>query len=160
MSQAERADVLVRLARVEVGHVGPVSRGGRGKRNPVKEKAMKASAALPKEQQVSERTIKRAIAKAEGRKPEPKPLSEPKPEQPLSTVVHQIRGHLYEAKNAEARAIKLRHQAGQKLLRLRQRMALSEEEWWDRLSGREYCHFAAVRKLKDCSKRLIPVAKQ
>jgi hypothetical protein len=97
---------------------------------------MKASAALPKEHQVSERTIKRAISKAEGRKPEPKPLSEPKPEQPLSTVVGQIREHLYDARNSEARAIKLRHQAGQKLRGLRQRTALGEAEWWAWLERR------------------------
>jgi hypothetical protein len=49
-----------------------ISKGGRGKKNAVKAKAMEANAALPKEQQVSERTIKRSIAKSEGRTPTPR----------------------------------------------------------------------------------------
>jgi len=48
-------------------------KGGRGKRNPVKAKALELNKALPKEDQVSEKTIKRAIAEAEGKKPKAKP---------------------------------------------------------------------------------------
>ena len=47
----------------------PHIKGGRGKQNAIKEKALAINAALPKEQQVSEPTIKRAIAKAEGKTP-------------------------------------------------------------------------------------------
>ena len=80
LSQQDRADAIVAwIATIEVdkklGQAGPVSelKGGRGKRNPIKEKALAVNASLPKEQQVSERTIKRAMAKAEGKTPEPKP---------------------------------------------------------------------------------------
>lgn len=45
-------------------------KGGRGKKNPVKEKAVAAG----KQLEISESTIKRAIAKAEGREPAPKPV--------------------------------------------------------------------------------------
>ena len=85
LSQQDRADAIVAwIATIEAdnkpGQAGPVSelKGGRGKRNPIKEKALAINAELPKEQQVSERTIKRAIAKAEGKTPKPKPKPQPK----------------------------------------------------------------------------------
>jgi hypothetical protein len=46
---------------------------------------------------------------------------------PIADVVVQIRGHLYDANNAEARCIKHRLAAGQKLLSLRQRIEAGEE---------------------------------
>ena len=66
----------------------PHIKGGRGKRNPIKEKALAINAALPKEQQVSERTIKRAIAKAEGKTPAAKqytarPMPKPRSGKPV-----------------------------------------------------------------------------
>ena len=82
MLKSERADAIVALAKMEAenkpGQAGPVSeaKGGRGKKSPVKEKALAINADLPEEQQVSERTIKRSIAKAEGKKPKP---SKPRP---------------------------------------------------------------------------------
>ena len=63
-------------------HKGPVEaawkrmdKGGRGKKNKVKAKALEINATLPKGQQVSERTIKRELAKAEGRTPRPRKLA-------------------------------------------------------------------------------------
>lgn len=47
-------------------------RGGRGKKNPVKEEALQLNQALPKEQQASERTIKRALAESEAKERAPK----------------------------------------------------------------------------------------
>jgi hypothetical protein len=74
MTKEQIADVIVALAKIKAaekpGQAGPVS-GGRGKRNPVKAKAVEINKALPKEDQVSERTIKRSIAKAEGRPKKP-----------------------------------------------------------------------------------------
>ena len=54
--------------------------GGRGNKNPVKDAAIKINDALPKQDRVSERTLKRSLAKAEGKKPTPKPTA------PISTV--------------------------------------------------------------------------
>ena len=59
--------VAARMAVNKPGHDGPVSKGGRGKVNPVKAAVMadaKAAGLDP-----SERTVKRAIAKAEGKVP-------------------------------------------------------------------------------------------
>ena len=59
--------VAARMAVNKPGHDGPVSKGGRGKVNPVKAAVMadaKAAGLDP-----SERTVKRSIAKAEGRAP-------------------------------------------------------------------------------------------
>jgi hypothetical protein len=94
LTKQERADAIVAAAKMAVenkaGHVGPVSddgltdagkrlvggigklvdeiaRGGRGKKNPIKEKALAVNAALPKDQQVSERTIKRSLQDDEKR---------------------------------------------------------------------------------------------
>jgi hypothetical protein len=50
-------------------------RGGRGKRSPIKEAALGINQSLPTAQQVSERTIKRSIAKSEGRLPEPSKIA-------------------------------------------------------------------------------------
>jgi hypothetical protein len=81
-------DAAVRMAvEKKPGQGGPVSdvvgempdippeldrRGGRGKKNPVKEQALQLNQALPKEQQASERTIKRALAKSEAKERAPK----------------------------------------------------------------------------------------
>jgi hypothetical protein len=94
LSQQERSDLIVAAVKAgkeprqryvggisgssmpenKPGQVGPVAeKGGRGKRNPIKEEALAVNAALPKEQQVSERTIKRSLAKAEGKAPAPEP---------------------------------------------------------------------------------------
>ena len=77
----------------------PHIKGGRGKRNPIKEKALAINAALPKEQQVSERTIKRAMAKAEGKTPEPKryaarPLPKPRSGKPIIGIEAARRHYL------------------------------------------------------------------
>ena len=58
--------------------------GGRGKKNPIKEKAV----AVGKKHGISEATVKRSIAKAEGKLPEPKrytarPLPKPKSGKPV-----------------------------------------------------------------------------
>ena len=50
--------------------LGEVSKGGRGKKDAVKEAAVKAAA----EHGISKRTVERSIAKAEGRTPKPKPV--------------------------------------------------------------------------------------
>jgi hypothetical protein len=60
------------------GQVGPVSKGGRGKVNETKAKAV----AIAKEHGISDRRVKRAIAKVEGKKPKPK-KKERIPEHPL-----------------------------------------------------------------------------
>jgi hypothetical protein len=100
LTQGQLADVLVALAKMEVeketGPSGPVSddagkmpeippefdrRGGRGKKNPVKEQAFRLNQALPKEQQVGERTIKRAVAKSDAKEAKPKAkVTKPKPQ--------------------------------------------------------------------------------
>jgi hypothetical protein len=75
MLKSERADAIVALAKMSAekpDHVDPVSKGGRGKKSAVKARALEINAALPKEQRVSEPTIKRSIAKAEGKTPKPK----------------------------------------------------------------------------------------
>ena len=91
LTPGQMADIIVALAKIEIkketGSSEPVSempdippeldrRGGRGKKNPVKEKALELNAALPEDQRASESSIKRAIAKAEG---PPKAKAEPKP---------------------------------------------------------------------------------
>ena len=53
-------------------------KGGCGKKNPVKEKAV----AEAKKHGISDSTIKRAISKVEGRKPKPKPSTQPKSTEP------------------------------------------------------------------------------
>jgi hypothetical protein len=78
LTSGQLAAVLVKLAEIEVGkETGssePVSesKGGRGRKSPIKAKAVEINAALPEDQRVSESSIKRAIAKAEGKKPKPK----------------------------------------------------------------------------------------
>lgn len=55
-------------------------------------------------------------------------------QQPIQSVVVEIRGHLYDAKTAEARRDKFRLQAGQKLLGLRKRVEDGEAgcvSWWE-----------------------------
>jgi hypothetical protein len=72
MSKAERADAIVKLAKMRAekkpGQAGPVhAKGGRGKKSAVKAEAAEINAALPKGAQVSERTIKRAMQNAEAK---------------------------------------------------------------------------------------------
>jgi hypothetical protein len=96
LSKQERADAIVAwvhlLEENKPGQVGPVSeaKGGRGKRSPLKEQALAINAELPKEQQVSERTIKRSIAKAEGKTPKPKaaPVEEESDDDDFVGVAH------------------------------------------------------------------------
>jgi ParB-like chromosome segregation protein Spo0J len=74
-----QAEILVKIAKLELGQNritdDPVSerpevnKGGRGKVNPVKARVLALNRALPKSKRVSEPTIKRALAKAEGKKP-------------------------------------------------------------------------------------------
>jgi hypothetical protein len=101
LSKQERADIIVAIAKARIekpGQVGPVSpdgsakppkpaastrpavvpKGGRGVQNAVKQTALSINRKLPEDQQVSERTIKRSIAKAEGRLPEPSRFAGPK----------------------------------------------------------------------------------
>jgi hypothetical protein len=63
MLKIDRAKAIVALAKL--GQVGPVSekphKGGRGKVNPIKAKALEINAGLPENERVSERTIKREI---------------------------------------------------------------------------------------------------
>ena len=71
LTSGQLAAVLVKLEEIEVGkETGssePVSesKGGRGRKSPIKAKAVEINAALPEDQRVSESSIKRAIAKAE-----------------------------------------------------------------------------------------------
>ena len=80
LTKQQQADLIVAAVKAgeKLAQVEPVSKGGRGKKNAVKAKALEINSALPKEQQVSEPTIKRAIAKAEGRIPQPKTIVGPK----------------------------------------------------------------------------------
>jgi hypothetical protein len=92
LTKEQIADALIALGKIKAkqkpGQADPVSTlerkeafkaqfvGGRGNKNPIKEEALAINATLPKEDQVSERTLKRSIAKSEGRKPaKPKPTS-------------------------------------------------------------------------------------
>ena len=75
MLKSERADAIVALVKMSAekpDHADPVSKGGRGKKNEAKAKALEINATLPEEQRVSAPTLKRAFAKAEGRKPKPR----------------------------------------------------------------------------------------
>jgi hypothetical protein len=89
LNKAEQADLIV--AAIKAGkptQVESVSKGGRGKVNPVKQAAI----ATGEEHGISSGTMNRALAKAEGRAPKPKPvttldsgttveLAEPEPEE-------------------------------------------------------------------------------
>jgi hypothetical protein len=70
LSQQERADLIV--AAIKAGQKPPqheaVSKGGRGKKNPVKEKAVAAG----KAHGISKATVERSLAKAEGKTPKPR----------------------------------------------------------------------------------------
>jgi hypothetical protein len=75
LTPGQVAELLVALAKMETGSADRVSgKGGRGQKNPVKAKALEINETLPEGARVSEPTIKRAIAKAEGKEPKkPKP---------------------------------------------------------------------------------------
>jgi ParB-like nuclease domain len=90
MTKRQIADALVALAKMKPkpkprNDCG-VSRGGRGKRNPVKAEALELNRALPSEAQVRERTIESAIARSDGREPKrytPRPLPSPRSRMPV-----------------------------------------------------------------------------
>ena len=67
---------------------------------------------------------------------------------PIADVVRQIKTHIYDANNAEARCVKHRLQAGQLLLQLRERIESGEAgngiNWW------EWCEQHIERSRKDC----------
>lgn len=81
LTQAQRADLIIRLAGDDViekpRHGGGVLKGGRGKKNPVKERALEINKALPESERVSERTLERAAAKSEGRQPQERTVTRP-----------------------------------------------------------------------------------
>jgi hypothetical protein len=120
LTQAQRAALIVAeaMAEIKLDHVEPVSegedfwqeheltelpdgglrlterrnKGGRGKKSPIKQKALEINATLPEEQQVGEATLKREIAKAEGKTPAPAAPKPPKPdlvEQALA-LIHRM----------------------------------------------------------------------
>jgi hypothetical protein len=72
LTKQKQLDLIVaaRMAVSKPGHDGPVCKGGRGKVNPVKAAVITDAKAAGLD--ASERTIKRVIAKAEGRKPKKK----------------------------------------------------------------------------------------
>jgi hypothetical protein len=78
----------------KLGQAEPVSKGGRGKRSPVKEQALNINEALPKEDRVSESSLKRAIAKAEGREPTytARPMPKPRSGKPV-VGIEAVRRH-------------------------------------------------------------------
>ena len=106
LTSGQLAAALVKLAEIEVGkETGssePVSelKGGRGRKSPIKAKAVEINAALPEDQRVSESSIKRAINKAEGRVPKPKAVNRSerghtimrRPVRPKSGPVYSARG--------------------------------------------------------------------
>jgi hypothetical protein len=71
LTQQQKADAIVALANIAVtaeqkpGHDGPVSeetwKGDRGRKNPVKQKALEINSTLAKQDQASERAIKRRL---------------------------------------------------------------------------------------------------
>jgi hypothetical protein len=69
LTKAQRADLIVDAIKAgeKLTQAESVSRGGRGKRNTVKQKAV----AEAKKVGISKGTVSRAIAKSEGRKPKP-----------------------------------------------------------------------------------------
>jgi hypothetical protein len=79
LTKQQQLDLIVaaRLAVRKPGHDGPVYNGGRGKVNPVKAAVITDAKAAGLD--ASERTVKRAIAKAEGKTPKPKAEPEPEP---------------------------------------------------------------------------------
>jgi hypothetical protein len=79
--------------RIKRSAIDKMSKGGRGKINKVRAKAVEINAALPKEDQVSERTIKRAFAKAEGRIPK-KPINR-KPKLETRTGIEAAREYYF-----------------------------------------------------------------
>ena len=84
LTKQQQADLIV--AAIKAGQKPPqneaVSKGGRGKVNPVKQKAIAAG----KKHGISKATVERSLAKAEGRKPKLKPKHS-KSEQHLSDLI-------------------------------------------------------------------------
>jgi hypothetical protein len=72
LTKQEQIDLIVaaRTADKKPGHDGPVSKGGRGKIDPLKAAVIADAKAAGID--ASERTVKRSIAKAAGREPKPK----------------------------------------------------------------------------------------
>jgi hypothetical protein len=86
LTKQQQAELIVAAIKAseKPDQVDPVSKGGRGKVNPTKTKAL----AEAKKVDISEATIRRAIAKAEGRVPQPqryaaRPLPKPKSGKPV-----------------------------------------------------------------------------
>jgi hypothetical protein len=77
LTKQQQADLIV--AAINAGEKPPqdeaVSKGGRGKVNPVKAKAI----ATAEEHGISKATVERSLAKANGRQPKPKQSRKPKP---------------------------------------------------------------------------------
>jgi hypothetical protein len=73
LTEKQQIDLIIaaRMAAKKPGHDVPVSKGGRGKINPVKAAVMADIKAAGIK--TTERTVKRRIAKAEGKTPKPKP---------------------------------------------------------------------------------------
>jgi hypothetical protein len=76
LTKQQQADLIVAAIKAgeKLDQNEPVSRGGRGKVNPVKAKAVATAGALG----ISEAAVKRSLAKAKGKTPKPKPKPEPK----------------------------------------------------------------------------------
>jgi hypothetical protein len=76
LTKAQQADLIVAAIKAgeeKLPQVEEVSKGGRGKVNPVKAKAVAAA----QEHGISKATVERSIAKAEGRTPKPKATPQP-----------------------------------------------------------------------------------
>jgi len=75
--------------------------------------------------------------------------------QPIEKLVVEIRAHLCDANNAQARCMKLRIAAGMKLIELRERIEVKKElgevDWW------KWCETNIRRSRKDCE-RLMRLA--
>jgi hypothetical protein len=74
LTKQQQADLIVAAVKAgeKLDQVEPVSKGGRGKRNKTKQKAVEIAAEVG----ISEATVKRSIAKAEGNTPKPKGVAD------------------------------------------------------------------------------------
>jgi hypothetical protein len=99
LTQKERADLIVKAIKAgEKPTQGEsVSKGGRGKKNPIKKAALDAG----QKHGISRGTMGRALRKAEGRTPKPKAKAKPEPGKPTpgQGALHNLdaaRGHYLE----------------------------------------------------------------
>jgi hypothetical protein len=83
--RGEAVTACARPASLRIPKAPAVNKGGRGKRNPVKARALELNKTLPKKDQVSERTIKRSLRKATGETPKytARPLPKPRSGKPV-----------------------------------------------------------------------------